>query len=323
MKTPEALQKNALMKKKRFSTEAVVGLSYLAFLILMSFLSPNFLKMKNLLNIGQHSAIMGFVSIGMTIVLLTGGIDISVVGIMGITSMMISTMMPAAGSPFAVILLGLAVGAACGLVNGLLITKGKILPLIATLATSGVYTGFAYLWTNGISVAIPNAVFAKIGRGYFLGIPILIYIFVILFALFALILKYTPFGRKIYAVGGNAAASKLAGINVVNVRLAAYVICGFMAGLGGVLTAAQNGAGVANANNGMEMQAISAAILGGTSLHGGKGRLLGTFIGVLILVTLNNGMNLLGVPTYWKMVVKGLVLIIAIIVDSIRGGGYE
>jgi Ribose/xylose/arabinose/galactoside ABC-type transport systems, permease components len=259
---------------------------------MMSILSPHFFKIDNLLNIGQHSAIIGVVATGMTLVLLSGGIDISVGGITALTTMIISTTIPKEGGVFTTILIGLGVGAVCGLINGIVITKAKILPLIATLATLSVFRGFAYLWTNGVSVAIVNPGFAVLGRGYFLSIPVSIYIMVFVFLLVGLVLKYTPFGRMIYSVGGNAQASRLAGINVGTIRLMIYVLCGILAGLGGVLTASQTGAGIANTNEGLEMEAIAAAILGGTSLHGGKGKIIGTVIGVLILVTLNNGMNL-------------------------------
>ncbi|MHC1771409.1 MAG: ABC transporter permease [Flexilinea sp.] len=312
-----------IIANKQIPAEVMIGLAYLVFIIIMSFLSPTFFTVKNFLNIGQQSAIMGVVATGMTVVLLSGGIDISVAGTMALIAMLIATTITKTTDPVLAVLLGMGAGAICGFLNGIAITKAKILPLIATLATSSMFRGFAYLTTNGVSVAITNTSFTKIGRGYFLGIPISIYITIASFAIFALILKFTPFGRKIYAVGGNSQASRLSGINVSRIRLIVYSICGMMAGLGGVITAAQAGAGIANANEGMEMQAISAVVLGGTSMHGGKGNIFGTFIGVLILVTLNNGMNLLGVQTFWKMVIKGMVLIIAVIVDSIRGGGYE
>jgi ribose transport system permease protein len=187
-----------------------------------------------------------------------------------------------------------------------------------------IFRGTALLTTNGLSQIISNQDFKWLGRQYFYGIiPVCVIITLILFLIVGYVLKYTPFGRKIYSIGGNPEASRLAGINVSRVRWIAYTTCGLMAGLSGVLTASQTGAALPVAGLGAEMDVIGAVVLGGVSLAGGKGKIAGTFLGVLILATLSNGLTLLNVMSFWQTIAKGFVLLFAVALDVARGGGYK
>jgi ribose/xylose/arabinose/galactoside ABC-type transport system permease subunit len=186
-----------------------------------------------------------------------------------------------------------------------------------------IYRGFAFISNNGISLPIVNVDFGFLGRGYVGVFPVSLILMFLVFILFGVIMKYSAFGREVYSIGGNSKASHLAGINVRLIRLIVYIICGATAGLSGTILASQIGAGVANGGTGYELDVIAAVILGGTSLSGGKGTILGSLFGVLILVTMNNGMNLLGIQAFWQMVAKGVILMLAVILDVIRGGGYE
>ncbi len=312
--------------KTKFSLPEVVPIliSYIGICVIIGILSPFFFTYRNLLNVGQFSSMMVVTAMGMTMVIVSGGIDISIGATMGLTCMTIAKIIPDSGYAFLFILLGIGVGVVCGSINGLAVTVGQISPLIATLATMSIYRGFAYIWNNGISLPISNQVFGILGRGY-IGdvVPVSLVVMVVAVVLFYIIMKYTVFGRKIYSIGGNAKSSHLSGINVRLNQFTVYVICGAMAGLAGTILASKVGAGVANGGTGYELDTIAAVILGGTSLSGGKGNILGSFIGVLILVTLNNGMNLLGVQSFWQMVLKGVVLMLAVILDVIRNKRFE
>lgn len=316
-------KKTGFLSNMKVTTELALLGSYIAMVIVFSLLSPYFLSVKNFLNIGLYASIMAVTATGMTMALLSGGLDLSVGSVMSLVGMIVATSITKNGSPVLPITLGLLVGLACGLINGLLITKVKINPLITTLATMQIYRGCAFIYTNGVSVQINNPNYKWIGRGYILGIPVPLVITLVMFLIFWFVLKYTVFGRKIYSIGGNSQASYLSGINVNKVRLAVYVIVSFTAAISGIILSSQAGAGLPQGGTGMEMQVISAVILGGASLSGGKGNILGTFLGVLILSTLSNGMVLLNVPSFWQMVTTGVVLVLAVASDVLRGGGYK
>ena len=307
----------------KFTTEYAILLAYVFLIIMFSFLSPVFFTVRNFLNIGLYCSVMGVTAVGMSIALLSGSFDLSVSSVMALTGMVIARTIPSNGSPIPAILLGICIGVICGFVNSVLITKIKINPLIATLGTMSIIRGFAYLSTNGTSIMIVNDGFKEIGRGYVLGIPAPVIIMVGFFILGWVILEKTPFGRKVYSIGGNSTASYLAGISVSKIRFIVFVLVGITASVSGILVTAQTGAGIPQASQGLELDIIAACILGGISLSGGKGSILGTFFGVLILATLANGMVLLNVPSFWQMVAKGAALILAVVIDVVRGGGFE
>ena len=295
--------------------------SFIVVCIIFAFRSEHFLTITNLMNIGIYSAILGAAATGMTIALISGGFDISVGAIMALVSMMCAASLEDFGlSSTVAILIGLLCGFACGAANGALITVTKINPLITTLATASIFRGMAYLYNNGLSVIIGNSDFKVIGRGYIGPFPITIIIMITCFIVMGYVMKYTPLGRMIYAVGGNETASRFSGIKNDWIRFWAFTICGSMAGIGGVMLASQAGAGIPTGAIGYEMDIIAACVLGGTSIRGGKGTMIGSFFGILLLGALSNGMTLTNIPTFVQMIVKGIVLLTAVALDNLRGG---
>lgn len=311
-------------KKRTLSTEMTVLIAYIAIFVIFSFIAPYFFTVSNLMNIFLYSSVIGICATGMTMIILSGGLDISVGSIIALSGMVTGLIMSKGGNVVIAIIAGLITGAICGAINGVLITRFKIVPIIATLATMSIFRGTAMLTTNGQSQLISADSFKWLGRGYFLNfIPYCVIIMAIMFLAIGYILKCTPFGRKVYSIGGNSEASRLAGINVSNIRFVIYVVCGLLAGLSGIVTASQTGTAIPAAGTGLEMDVIGAVVLGGTSMNGGKGSIVGTLLGVLILATLSNGLTLMNVMSFWQTIAKGIVLIIAVMLDVARGGGYE
>lgn len=310
-------------RRLRVSTELTLLMAYLVLVIVFSVLSPYFFSVRNFMNVGINASIIGITATGMTMVLLMGGIDLSVGSVAALVGIIIAILMKGGMPISVVVVIGLIVGLLSGLINGLLITKVKINPLITTLATMAIYRGITFVSTGGLSIMITNRDFDFFGRTFILGIPVSVLIMAVLYVIFAYMLRHTKSGRKVYAVGGNAEASRLSGINVDRVRLMAYTISGLTAAISGMVLASQTGTGLPNAGTGMELNAIAATILGGTSLAGGKGNIVGTFLGVLILSTLSNGLTLLNVPSFYQMIAQGIVLLVAVTLDVLRGGGYK
>lgn len=317
---------NTVTKKRKFksSTELTVFIAYVALVVLFSFIAPYFLTVSNVVNIFLYSAVMGVCAAGITMVIIAGGLDISVGSIVALSGMVASLTLAATGSTVLAVVLALLTGAVCGSINGILITRFKIIPIIATLATQSIFRGTALLTTKGQSQLVTVDGFKVIGRGYIGGVlPWCVVIMLLLFVVVGYVLKYTPFGRKIYAIGGNAEASRLAGMDVKNIRFVLYVICGVCSSLSGIITTSQTGTAIPSSSSGLEMDAIGAAVLGGVSMDGGKGSVFGTLLGVLIFSTLQNGLTLMNVMSFWQTIVKGIVLIIAVMLDVARSGGYK
>ncbi|MFY4775820.1 ribose ABC transporter permease RbsC [Metabacillus sp. RGM 3146] len=292
-------------------------LGLLLLVLIVSILNPSFLEPLNILNLLRQVAINALIAFGMTFVILTGGIDLSVGAILALSSALSAGMIIAGVDPILAIFIGTILGGIMGMVNGLLITKGKMAPFIATLATMTLFRGLTLVFTNGnpITGLGDNYLFQLFGRGYFFGIPVpaitMIFTFVILYVL----LHKTPFGRRTYAIGGNEKASIISGIKVPRVKMMIYGLSGLLAALAGSILTSRLNSAQPTAGTSYELDAIAAVVLGGTSLSGGKGRIAGTLIGALIIGTLNNGLNLLGVSSFYQMVVKGIVIIIAVLLD--------
>ena len=253
----------------------------------------------------------------MTMVIISGGIDLSVGSVVALTGTLVAQLshqMPIGEAVALAVCAGLVVGA----FNGAAITLLKINPLIATLGTLSIARGLAFILSGGLTQTIDNEPFGFLGRGFVAGVPFQVLVMLVLFFLTAWVLRKTVFGRSLYAIGGNRAASRLAGLPVNGVQLAVYVLSGFSAALGGVFLASQLSAGAPAAANGIELSVIAAVILGGTSLSGGKGTMGGTLLGVLILGTLNNGLTLLNVSSYYQEVARGVVLLLAVGLDQLR-----
>ncbi|MBB6602384.1 ribose ABC transporter permease [Bacillus pumilus] len=284
---------------------------------IVSILNPAFLEPLNILNLLRQISINALIAFGMTFVILTGGIDLSVGAILALSSALTAGFIVSGMDPILAIIVGCIIGAILGMVNGLLITKGKMAPFIATLATMTIFRGLTLVYTDGnpITGLGSNYAFQLFGRGYFLGIPVPAITMLLTFIVLWVLLHKTPFGRRTYAIGGNEKAAFISGIKVPRVKIMIYSLAGFMSALAGAILTSRLNSAQPTAGTSYELDAIAAVVLGGTSLSGGRGRIVGTMIGVLIIGVLNNGMNLLGVSSFYQSVVKGIVILIAVLLD--------
>jgi ribose transport system permease protein len=306
----------------KLSGEFGIGIAFVLEFILFSFLSPYFFTPDNLLNVSLQASITAIIAAGMTFVILTGGIDLSVgslVAFSGIvaTTLLKSSLPPTAGFVVA-ILAGLAVGSLSGAFAGFCITRFNIAPFIVTLATMTIWRGAAFVWTDGRPVwELPDG-FAFLGTGRLLAVPVPTIIMVMTFIASHIILTRTRFGRYVYAVGGNIEAARLAGIQTGKVLVNVYVLSGTLAALSGILLASRMNSGQPNAGVSYELDVIASVVVGGTSLSGGAGSIVGTFIGAMLIAVLRNGLNLLNVNSYVQQVIVGVVILLAVMLDQIR-----
>lgn len=293
----------------------LLGLAIL--IIIVSILNPSFLEPLNILNLLRQVSINALIAFGMTFVILTGGIDLSVGSILALSSAFVANMMVSGFDPIFAIIVGCLLGGVMGMVNGLLITQGKMAPFIATLATMTIFRGLTLVYTNGnpITGLGDSMTFQLFGRGYQFGIPVPAITMIITFAILWVVLHKTSFGRKTYAIGGNEKAAIVSGIKVSRVKIMIYTLAGLMSALAGAILTSRLNSAQPTAGTSYELDAIAAVVLGGTSLSGGRGRIVGTLIGALIIGTLNNGLNMLGVSSFYQMVVKGIVILIAVLID--------
>lgn len=301
----------------------VLGL--ILFSVVITIIRPNFMTSANLLNVLRQTSINAIIAAGMTFVILTGGIDLSVGSILAFSSA-VGVWMLQTGNGIAVsVLVCLVIGALAGLFNSIVITRGNIQPFIATLATMTLLRGATLVFTGGKPLAISFSkdainlsslrIFQKIGSGKVLGIPIPIIIMIVVFLLCWYILRNMAIGRYIYAIGGNEEAAKLSGLNVKKIKAMAYVFNGVLAASAGLILASRLVSAQPTAGNGYELDAIAAVVLGGTSLAGGQGSVLGTILGALIIGVLNNALNLMDVSSYYQMICKAIVILIAVLLD--------
>lgn len=310
-----------------FTRVGVQNVSLLIALILLVAViaaqDPNFLRYQNLLGIGTAITVFGLLAVVQTLVILLGALDISVGSVTGLTSVAGAMVFTATSSSALGILAALAIGVLCGLFNGLVIVYGRVNPVIATLATLAAFKGLAQIISGGRSQGYTGTdpVYTTLGRGTLLGIPVLIYIFVIVAVIVGLVLKYTDTGRNIYAIGGNETAARLAGINLNRYIIGVYIVVGLVGGLAGVLLTSRTGSGQPiSGSEGLELEAITAAALGGAALQGGKGTIVGTVLAVILLGVLSNGLTVLGVNPFWQNVAKGALLVVAVIIQQRRSG---
>ncbi len=303
--------------------EAIRRLSVLGILLLIcvvfAFGSSDFLTVSNLLNVALQTSIIAIVAIGMTFVILTAGIDLSVGSLMAICGALAAGIAVRQGmDTYLSISIALGVGLFLGAINGLMIVKGGIPPFVATLSMLAIARGLTLVYTEGRPIAGLDERFIYWGTGQVLGIPLPVIIMIVIAVVAHIITRYTPFGLHVYSTGGNEETTRLAGISPDRIKLAVYMISGFLAALGGILLAARLWSAQPNAAVGWELDAIAAPVLGGTSLFGGVGSIGGTVVGAFIIGVLSNGLNLMGVPSYYQQVIKGLVLILAVAVDLIN-----
>ena len=288
--------------------------------VVISVISPDFRTVNNFLSLLRQSAINGLIAFGMTCIILTGGIDLSVGSVLALTSIICAhTIKIGLPAPLSM-LIALMFGIILGTISGLMVTKSRLQPFIATLITMTGYRGLTMILSGGrpISRLGDNLLLNQIGKGSLLGIPIPVWILIIFFAIFLFVLKKTVLGRQIYATGSNSKAAELAGINTNNIKLIVYAVSGFMASLSGLILVSRLGSAQPTLGSGYELDAIAAVALGGTSMTGGRGKIMGTLIGILIIAVLNNGLNIIGVSSYYQDVVKALVIFLAVISDRNR-----
>ena len=307
--------------------EFAIVVALFVMLVVFTIVDPIYISSGNLLDIIEQSTINGLLAIGITFAIITGGIDLSVGSTFAIVIVTVGNMLKAGMPPFAAVLIGLVLGYLLGVVNGLLVTQMRLQPFIATLGTMSVYRGIAYVITGGWPVLSMPSTYRKMLDGDLIGdIPVSV---LILFA-FAFVgfiyLKYLRAGMHLYAIGNNEEATRLSGVNVDRLKTMAYGVCGVGAALSGMILLARLGTGEPTAGQGYELNAIAAAAIGGTSLAGGKGSMLGTLLGALLLSALKVGLIVAGVDTFWQFIATGLIIIIAayfeIIQNKIQVAGY-
>ncbi|MBR9786384.1 MAG: ribose ABC transporter permease [Vibrionaceae bacterium] len=324
MSTNTMSKPNATSRKKLFTKDWLIeqkSLIALIFLIVVvSFLNPNFFTVDNILNILRQTSVNAIIAVGMTLVILTAGIDLSVGSVLALCGAFAASLIAMEVPVFVAVPTALLAGAALGAISGIIIAKGKVQAFIATLVTMTLLRGVTMVYTDGrpISTGFTDTAdaFAWFGTGYALGIPVPVWLMVIVFAAAWYLLNHTRFGRYVYALGGNESATRLSGINVDRVKIGVYAICGMLAALAGIIVTSRLSSAQPTAGMGYELDAIAAVVLGGTSLMGGKGRIMGTLIGALIIGFLNNALNLLDVSSYYQMIAKAVVILLAVLVDN-------
>jgi putative xylitol transport system permease protein len=293
--------------------------------VTLAVISENFLSTRNILNVLRQTSINGILAIGMTFVILTRGIDLSVGSVVALAGIVAASFATTAstgmvvGAPYpalVAIIVGLAVGMACGGVSGIIVARFHVPAFVATLGMLSAARGLTLIYSGGRPIPALVEDFRWIGTGSIWGVPVPIFLLLGTFALAHFVLTQTRFGRHVYAVGGNPHAAKVSGLPVKGIRFSVYVISGALAGLAGMILAARTGSALPQAGIAYELDAIAAVVIGGTSLAGGVGRVTGTLIGALLIGVMNNGLDLLGVQSYYQQVIKGLLIVVAVMLDQ-------
>ncbi len=293
-------------------------LTLVALCIALTIATPHFLTAINLASVVRQTAVINIMALGMTLVIISGGIDLSVGSILAVAGLF-GTMAIKAGQPIPIaILIGIASGLLCGLLNGLMITRLKIAPFIVTLGTLGAYRGLALVVSKGLPVHDIPARFSFLGDGNLLGIPVSLWLLALCAVAMHFVLENTKLGRYAFAIGSNSSAAFYAGVPINRVLTAVYAIGGLLAGLAGMMEASRLMTGQPTAGAGYELEAIAAVVIGGGSLQGGEGSVVGTLIGAFIMGLLSNGSDLLGINPYWQQVTIGVVIIAAVGFDELR-----
>ncbi|MGL5346148.1 MAG: ribose ABC transporter permease [Peptostreptococcaceae bacterium] len=309
--------KNINLKELLIKYKSLVGLVLL--IAVVSILNPAFLSTKNILNILRQTSVNAIIAAGMTFVILTGGIDLSVGSILAISGAVCASLMVSGQNMIIAVLIAIVIGGAVGFLNGFVIAKGKLQPFIATLATMTVLRGLMLVFTDGKPITLGSGelavAFGKIGGGNLFGIPTPVIIMIVVFLVCGYILNNTKMGRYTYALGSNEEATKLSGLNTDKIKIWVYTISGILASVAGIIITSRLYSAQPTAGTGYELDAIAAVVLGGTKLAGGKGKISGTIIGALIIGVLSNALNILDVSSYYQMMVKGVVILIAVLLD--------
>ncbi|SRR5690554_3042120 len=304
---------------KQFLSDNKPVVVLLILVVTMSFLSDRFLTWSNIITVLRQTSINAVIATGMTFAILIGGIDLSVGSVLAISGAIAASLVASGMNIVLVILITLLIGLIIGLLNGLLISKGRLQPFIATLGTMTLLRGLTLVYTQGRPISIfgsdTSAMFSKIGTGYFLGIPIPVYIMLVVFFISWYTLNHLKIGRYTYALGSNEEATMYSGIKTDSIKLFVYAVAGVLAALAGIIVTARLGSAQPTAGSGYELDAIAAVVIGGTSMAGGIGTIFGTAIGAMIIGILNNALNMLQVSSYYQDVAKGVVILIAVLLD--------
>jgi len=309
-----------MSKEKKMNIRSLRELLLVGVIILLgiiwTIMNPQFLSGNNISNILRQASYTAIAAVGMTMVIIIGEIDLSAGSLVCASGLVGAVICKNTGNVLLAVLGAVAVGAVVGAVNGTLCAVGKLPGFIASLASMTILRGLAYIVTGGNSVVWRNEAFTMIGTGYIgvIPVPVLIMVIIIIFGI--ILTTKTRFGRYIYAVGGNIEASRWSGIAVTKVKVLVYVIMGVLTSIAGLIITARLGSGQPSAGTSFEMDCITAAVVGGTSMSGGRGKVLGTVVGVLLLTVLTNGMTLVGMNTYWQQVLKGVIIVVSVLVDT-------
>jgi ribose/xylose/arabinose/galactoside ABC-type transport system permease subunit len=299
------------------SHELILLLFLIGLIIIMSLLSPSFLTIDNLLSVTQQMSEFGILALGVTVIIITSGIDLSVGSIAGLTTIVIAMSYGWSGSLVAAILLGILAGALCGAFNGVLIAKIGVPPILVTLGTMTFFNGIALVLSKGNAISDLPEEFYFVGQGYLFGnIPVQTVIFLVLAILTSLLLSKTPWGRRVYAVGNNSVAAVFSGVQVDKVLLYVYIFAGIMAAISGWIISSRVSTARADLGAVYVMQSIAATVLGGTNIAGGSGTIFGTVIGVSVFAVLANGLNLIGVSPFAQNLLMGLALIVVLLINN-------
>ena len=286
--------------------------------IVLSFLSPFFMTVGNMTNLSKQVSIVAILAAGQAVVIISGGIDLSVGSVLALSAVVIGALIQVDVDPFVATLAGLATGTLAGFVNGIVITRGNIPPFIATLGMLGIARGLALVITKGVSYQVLVPFFLYIGNAKFLGLPIPLYFVVVTYLVVAVMLHMTVFGRHVYAIGGDERVARLEGIPVDRQKIKIYMLSGFLAALAAVVMTGRLAATPPSVAQGIELQAIAAVIIGGVSFVGGRGIVLTALIGALIMAMITNGLNILGISSFYQQVLIGFVIIVAVWLDNLK-----
>ena len=317
-------------QNKNRTTNPIVGivknnvgiLSVLVLLcVIVSIATSKFLKPNNLISVLRQISINAYIALGMTLIIILGHIDLSVGAIVAMSGTLTVGFIVTQGLPIPVaILLGILLGMAAGLISGMIVTYFRVPAFIITMAMMNVCSGVAYVYSGGQATRINNDFFSAIGTGYlFNTIPLPVVYMIILIIVISFLLGKTKFGTYVYAIGGNREAARLSGVPIKKVEIAVFTISGVLSAFAGLVLCSRMYSGQPSVGNGYELDAIAACVLGGTSMSGGKGRISGTIFGAMVIGVISNGLNLIGVSSYWQLIVKGLIIACAVLLDSQKG----
>ncbi len=312
------MNNSTLMKRSAFIfREYGILIAFVMVFAVLSFLSPAFMTTRNMLNVLDQSTQVGLVALGATITIIAGGFDLSTGAIFAISGTT-AAFFAVRGYPVLGLIVGVLVGVILGIINGTLIAKLRLNSFVSTLASGLIIRGFAFVITGGLLLQVDSEIFEFLGRGRFLGVKIPVYFFLGFAILGWIFLSRTTIGRYVFAIGGNEEAARLSGVRTQLIRILTFAISGLCAGMAGVIAASRISTGQANVGTGIELEAIAAVVIGGTSILGGEGAIWRTLVGVLLLQLISNGFNILNVPPFYQVIFQGCVIMFAITLDALR-----